>query len=499
MKFASASDFLPAEGYRLLPFRFGRLPGLPQQQLMTSMAGQWLIADHDVVSSLVEHRLDPASATYADLEAKGFLRSNGPQSTLAPLLAQLRTRKSFLFEGPSLHIIVVSLRCHHTCGYCQVSRQTTDAEEFDLQAQLVAQTIDRIFEWPSKALTVEFQGGEPLLAFDRIRDITERIVARNEREGRLISFVIASTLHHLTPEILEFFRLHRFKLSTSLDGPEALHNANRPTPERNSYARTVAGIELAREALGSEAVSALTTITRKSLECPEEIVDEYVRQGFHSIFLRPLSPYGFARKNSARFIYPTERFHEFYRKAFDRIIHHNRHGHPIDEAFASLTLGQMLSPYGHGYVDLRSPTGAGFGAIIYDYTGKVYPSDEARMLAAMGDERFCMGDVSMSNSELMTSPAMERVLSGAVAESIPGCHDCVFLPFCGSDPIDSYARQGGEIGHRPSSDFCSRQTHFFQFIFERWHGAEADERRILSGWAKVRVPEQTSTSVPAVA
>jgi hypothetical protein len=46
--------------------------------------------------------------------------------------AILRTRKAFLLEGPSLHIFVVSLRCDHSCAYCQVSRASENASGFDM-------------------------------------------------------------------------------------------------------------------------------------------------------------------------------------------------------------------------------------------------------------------------------------------------------------------------------------------------------------------------------
>src|SRR2546427_5623726 len=46
--------------------------------------------------------------------------------------------------------------------------------------------------------------------------------------------------------------------------PIWLHNANRPRPGRDSYRRTVEGIERGRCWLGDDGVSALTTLTRQS-------------------------------------------------------------------------------------------------------------------------------------------------------------------------------------------------------------------------------------------
>jgi hypothetical protein len=74
----------------------------------------------------------------------------------------------------------------------------------------VRHAVDRLFEWPGQDLTIEFQGGEPLLHFDRVRSITEQIVARNVSERRTLRFVLASTLHDLTMDQLAFFKEHRF-------------------------------------------------------------------------------------------------------------------------------------------------------------------------------------------------------------------------------------------------------------------------------------------------
>lgn len=483
MKFASRSDIAGDRTYRLLPFRFRRLPWDPSRVLATSLAGDWLILPRADLDRVVAGVLDPDESLFADLEARHLIASDPSRSTLAPLLSQMRTRKAYLQSGPALHIFVVSLRCHHTCAYCQVSRQPSSKTEFDMAGDAAAHAVERLFEWPASTLTVEFQGGEPLLHFDRVKALVEAIEHRNVTEGRTLRFVIASTLHDLTDEQLAFMREHSFQLSTSLDGPEWLHNANRPRPERDSYRRTVEGIERGRRALGEDAVSALTTLTARSLEVPDAIVEEYRRQGFHSIFLRPLSPYGFARKTQARHGYTMADFLRFYAVALDRIVAVNAAGHAMEEAYASLLMAQLLTPFSHGYVDLRSPTGGGLGTVVYDYDGQVYPSDEARMLAAMGDHTFAMGRVDQPVTEWLASPAMQRILGAAVAEALPTCADCAYVPWCGADPIDHYARQGDPVGHRPSSDFCARHMGLFDLLLQRWEVGSLYERNLFESWA----------------
>src|SRR2546426_8513963 len=108
--------------------------------------------------------------------------------------------------------------------------------------------------------------------------------------------VIATNLALINSGILEFCQQHDILISTSLDGPRDLHNANRPRPGRDSYEKTIEGVRLARKYLGRDRVSALMTTTEASLNRATEIIDEYLAQGFGGIFLRPLSPYGFAIK-----------------------------------------------------------------------------------------------------------------------------------------------------------------------------------------------------------
>lgn len=482
MKFLPPSAFAPLAPYQLLPLRFRRLPWDASRVFATSVAGDWMVIDRGAMDALVDGNLSDPDLL-ADLEARHFIARDADRYTLAPVLSQYRTRKRYVEGGPSLHIFVVSLRCHHTCAYCQVSRQTTSRTQFDMSPETARHAVARLFDSPSRHLTVEFQGGEPLLHFDAVRAVTEAVVARNATEGRQITFVLASTLHDLTDEHLSLFREHRFQLSTSLDGPETLHNANRPRPERDSYRRTLDGIDRGRRALGDDAVSALTTLTHRSLEAPEAIVDEYRRHGFHSIALRPLSPYGFAKKTQARTGYGIEAFLAFYRAAFEHILAVNREGYELEESHAALLLSQLLTPFSHGYVDLRSPTGAGFGTVVYDYDGRVYPTDEARMLAAMGDHSWCMGRVEDSREQWMMSPAMQRVVAAGVAESLPGCSDCAFVPLCGADPVDHYARQGDAVGHRPTSDFCAKQMALFDLLVQRLTEGNAIDRATLERWA----------------
>jgi sulfatase maturation enzyme AslB (radical SAM superfamily) len=72
---------------------------------------------------------------------------------------------AFLRQVTPLHLFVVTLRCEHSCPYCQVSRQSTDRSRFDMSEETAQRALKIALDSPSARIKIEFQGGEPLLNF----------------------------------------------------------------------------------------------------------------------------------------------------------------------------------------------------------------------------------------------------------------------------------------------------------------------------------------------
>lgn len=451
--------------------------------LLVNDLGNHMLLPTSTFDALVKHQLDPLSDEFRDLKSRYFAAESLSADLVRIMAEQYRLRKSFLAGFTRLHIFVITLRCEHSCLYCQVSRQSTNKLKYDMSTETAERALDLMFQSPAPHITMEFQGGEPLLNWDLLRDLVLFAERKNQTYQKTITFVIATNLAMITAEMLEFCKEHDVRISTSLDGPAFVHNSNRPRPGNNSYEVTIAGIKRAREALGTEKVSALMTTSRFSIEHPIEIIDEYVRQGFRSIFLRPISPYGFAVKTHARTGYEFEKFIEFYRKGLEYILDLNRKGIDFQETYAKIILTKILTPFPTGYVDLQSPSGLGISVVVYNYDGDVYASDESRMLAEMGDKRFQLGNVhTNSYREIFLSKALTSTLQASCVETLPGCADCAFQPFCGVDPVHHYTVQGDLIGHRPSSDFHKRNFEIIKLLFDYLADGGPDIRRIFLAW-----------------
>jgi uncharacterized protein len=289
--FHSADDKL-----QLLPLRFERTG---KHYLVSNIVGDFVRLSDDEMTRLVDLHVHPGDGLYEKAYAAHLITRTNQKSQRQLLAMRLRSRMAYLRQPTPLHIFVVTLRCEHSCPYCQVSRKSTDRSKFDMSEETASRALNIAFQSPSDRIKIEFQGGEPLLNFPLIKSIVLAAKMKGSAVGKKVGFVIASNLALLDDAVLAFCKENDVFLSTSLDGPADLHNKNRPRPGGNSHELATQGIRRAQVVLGSDRVGALMTTTEASLDRVEEIVDEYLRLDLDGIFIRPLSPYGFAVKTKA--------------------------------------------------------------------------------------------------------------------------------------------------------------------------------------------------------
>jgi uncharacterized protein len=200
--------------YQLLPLKFTPLDG--ERYVLTNMVGEYAVVPRATVHALARHTLRPADPHYLELKAKHFLRDADSGVAVDLLALKARTKYQRLANFTGLHMFVVSLRCEHSCPYCQVSRQSDDRLAFDMSQETATRALELVFRSPSPSLKIEFQGGESLLNFPLIKFIVEKALERNLTENRDLQFVIATNLAVLTDEMLEFCKAHGVVLTENV-------------------------------------------------------------------------------------------------------------------------------------------------------------------------------------------------------------------------------------------------------------------------------------------
>lgn len=447
----------------LLTNDFGKYMFVSENELKKIIAGN-LDKDSRLMTELIEHKM-----IYGESELE-FSTNNK---------FALRTIKGHVNTATALHIFVVTTSCNMSCVYCQANNGV-ESSHLVMNEDMAEHAVDIALQSPEPCLGFEFQGGEPLLNFDVVKHIVEYT---EEHKGyHDISYTIVTNLTLLTDEILEFFAMHNFGLSTSMDGNEQVHNNNRVFINGNgTYSYVCNSIDKIRKA--GLHVGAIQTTTRYSLQYPKEIVHAYADMGFDSIFIRPLTPLGKASVYWKSIGYLPEEFIAFYRAAVDELLRINQKGYFIKEDHATILLKRIRGDF-MNYMELRSPCGAGVGQLAYYADGDIFTCDEGRMLHEMGESTFRLGNVYESTyRDLIDNSICKTVCASSILESIPTCCDCVYQPYCGTCPVVNYALHGDVIEKQPRGYRCKIYSGILDYLFGKF--SENDEKtvNVLNSWS----------------
>ena len=103
-----------------------------------------------------------------ELEEKGFCYYDSDESYIRKHRGAIRDANGYLMSSTSLFIFAVTNACNNRCLYCQANGI---GEANQMSEEVADMTLLRIKDSPSKRITIEFQGGEPLLNFNIIKYI----------------------------------------------------------------------------------------------------------------------------------------------------------------------------------------------------------------------------------------------------------------------------------------------------------------------------------------
>ncbi len=477
-------------------FRFGKIG---ERTVVTNDVGEWEFLSEEEFSQLLAGQIDEEHPRFAVLQAKGFLQKDLDVDALA---TRLRRKRRFLGQGPHLGIIITTLRCNQHCSYCHASRTEMDRVDTDMTMETAKKVVDHLMKTPSPYLNIEFQGGEPTVNFEVLKFIVEYSREKNRYENKRLEHSLVTNMTNMDEEKAEWLLRNNVMICTSLDGPPVVHDVNRPWKKGGgAFSDVLRWVEYFNRRyveLGRDPrlwhVDALMTTTRATLDNWKAVIDLYVELGIRNIHLRPLNPFGFAVSTWKRIGYTPEEYLEFYERCLNYILELNQQGVEIAEGTASILLMKMLTPDDPNFVDIRSPVGSGTGQLAYMYDGSIHPSDEARMVAAMGDELFVLGNVDDTTfEEAANHPTVKALAVASYLDALPMCSDCWNAPFCGVRPLHNYMLQQDLFGQRPSTPKCKEHMGIARMLLSRMGDDEdGSVERIFRRWTinRPRDPEE---------
>jgi uncharacterized protein len=343
-------------------------------------------------------------------------------------------------------MLVPSTGCPARCKYCfgpsgkgEVMSDAVLGATADWVASRLGGDARRSFE-------IVFHGGEPLSAgapFFR-RAFTSFSAALPGRELRLS---VQSNLWLLDDELCELFAAHGVSLGTSLDGPEAITDAQRG---QGYFRRTMAGIERARRyGLGA---GCICTFTAQSALRTEEIFEFFAREGLEVSVHAAVPP--LAGGNG--WTLGPEAFGELLVRLLERYLS-NLHRLRIS------TLDGLCRAVhaGEGSVCSFRECFGEYLAVAPD--GGIYPCQRFA-----NQPRFRLGrvDETPGPTDLETTPVGRMFRSRE--DNVGGeCGGCVHFAYCkGGCPYDALAASGG-VFRSLKDPYCPAYRRVFSYLTDR--------------------------------
>ena len=206
-------------------------------------------SDISAVRSVFENREKELSKNDKEILKSYQLLSKDPldyeeeTDKLAANLKRIRGK-----NDPVTLELMVSQSCNMSCEYCYGS-----GGNYHESGLMDFETAKRGLDWFRKLYPknrplkpqIAFFGGEPMLNFPVVKQSADYALELFKEEG--VSFGMATNMTLITDEQLDYFAgFDDFKLLVSIDGPENIHNKQRPLLNgKNSYRVTAERIRKA--------------------------------------------------------------------------------------------------------------------------------------------------------------------------------------------------------------------------------------------------------------
>lgn len=141
--------------------------------------------------------------------------------------------------------LFVTRRCQLRCRYCPILKGDSV-----MPLATALKGADLLLGHGSPRLRLDFGGGEPLLNFDVVREVSDYALRRAKDLGKDLSFYMVTNGVLIDDAFLEWARTRKVLLEFSMDGAREDHNRWKSAYDRglDPYAATRAGVERAQRA-----------------------------------------------------------------------------------------------------------------------------------------------------------------------------------------------------------------------------------------------------------
>lgn len=346
-------------------------------------------------------------------------------------------------------ILNVNTGCNLSCTYCYKEDLTTPAKGEKMDFETARQSFELLMKQAKDRdrVNVVFFGGEPLSNVPLIREVVAYAEARAAEAGKTVDFSLTTNATLLTEELVDWLNAHRFALTVSMDGPKALHDANRRTVGgKGTYDLVARKVRMLLARYTARPVGVRVTLTRGVTDVLA--IHDHLKNdlGFAEVGFGPATsgPIAVFNLDDAALKRVFEDMKTLGRRYVDAACR--------GENIGFSNMHQLLTDIAQG-TKKAVPCGAGLGMLAVDKEGDLHLCHRF-----VGSDQPTYGSVA----EGIDVPKLADFIETAQDRTGFGCGTCRIRSICaGGCYHESYARQGDAFA--PVYHYCDLMRDWVDF------------------------------------
>lgn len=307
--------------------------------------------------------------------------------------------------------------CNLRCKYCFADEGEYKGARKIMTAEIGMRAIDFVIKasGPRKNIEVDLFGGEPLLAFDTIKQIVEYAKEQGKIYNKSIRFTMTTNATLLTEEIMEYIDKNMGNIVLSIDGRKEVNDKVRLRRDGSgTYDRILPNIKRMVELRDkSKQYYVRGTFTAENIDFFEDI-KHLADLGFKEISVEPVvlpkdNPLALKEEDLPKIF-------EQYDKLYSELLTREKEGRGFK--FYHFNIDLKGGPCVYKRI---SGCGAGHEYVAITPEGDIYPCHQF-----VGNDKFKMGDIfnGISNIEMVNEFKKAHIYNK------PKCKECWARFYC---------------------------------------------------------------------
>ena len=364
-----------------------------------------------------------------------------------------------LYEDTALNIIFqLTDKCVLSCKYC-FARGSHGEKTRTFTNEILEMAIRQAFGTRHKNVVFEWTGGEAFLVGS---DFYKNVVYYQKKHAtKEYENCVQTSGCLLDKELMNFLIENNFSISTTLDGPKEIHNANRPTHNgEESYDLVQKTRRYYKEKTGRN-MGFIATITKNNLGHEKEMMDFVASQKLNSFHSNPYVFFPNYLIKDKSIALDNEDYARYFISEFNAWIDSGKE-HPIP----------AIVDYFMQCIATKQPaqeTLCSFGGRCLTNFVALIPNGDAYVCPKYtGNDNMRLGNITKTEiKDLLSvdSPMISKLIDERI-QAITNCEKkgCKYFYICnGGDPYYSYIASNGENVIEEDC-MCKGKTMVFEYL-----------------------------------